>query len=197
MLPGFFSLSFPCSADRERYWPPCKVVFFGLATNTLHVRNNKNYMERFCLCSLRSHLNVLICFPSLTGGCSEGLDAFIISLNKGFQSWRFCTPERDVLEYRALRLRHHIETAPISNRWVFTSNHNPRPTRPISLTKPTHRVLRPSAKIGTTRSARLALAILVWLALGYGLTTRSAGVGGSGLVLAIDRVRSGLPWVVV
>ena len=32
--------SFPCSADHERYWPPCKVVFFGSATNTLNVRNN-------------------------------------------------------------------------------------------------------------------------------------------------------------
>ena len=34
--------SFPCSADHERDWPPCKVVFFGLATNTLNVRNNNN-----------------------------------------------------------------------------------------------------------------------------------------------------------
>ena len=34
--------SFPCSADHERDWPPCKVVFFGLATNTLNVRNNSS-----------------------------------------------------------------------------------------------------------------------------------------------------------
>ena len=27
---------FPCSADHERDWPPFKVVFFGLATNTLN-----------------------------------------------------------------------------------------------------------------------------------------------------------------
>ena len=27
--------------DHERDWPPCKVVFFGLATNALNVRNNK------------------------------------------------------------------------------------------------------------------------------------------------------------
>ena len=33
--------SFLCSADPERDWPPCKVVF-GLATNTLNVRNNNN-----------------------------------------------------------------------------------------------------------------------------------------------------------
>ena len=37
----FILLSFPCSADHERDWPPCIVVFFGLATNTLNVRNNK------------------------------------------------------------------------------------------------------------------------------------------------------------
>ena len=33
---------FPCSADHERDWPPCRVVFFGLATNALNVRNNNN-----------------------------------------------------------------------------------------------------------------------------------------------------------
>ena len=32
-LPDFFFFFFPCSADHERDWPPCKVVFFGLATN--------------------------------------------------------------------------------------------------------------------------------------------------------------------
>ena len=35
-LPDFFFS--PCSADHERDWPPCKVVFFGLATNVLNVR---------------------------------------------------------------------------------------------------------------------------------------------------------------
>ena len=38
----FFLFSFPCSADHERDWPPCKVVFFGLATNALNVRNINN-----------------------------------------------------------------------------------------------------------------------------------------------------------
>ena len=33
---------FPCSADHERDWPPCKVVFFGLATHALNVRNNND-----------------------------------------------------------------------------------------------------------------------------------------------------------
>ena len=40
-LPDFFFF-FPCSADHERDWPPCKVIFFGLATNALNVRNNNN-----------------------------------------------------------------------------------------------------------------------------------------------------------
>ena len=38
----FLLFSFPCSADHERDWPPCKVVFFGLATNTLNARNKQN-----------------------------------------------------------------------------------------------------------------------------------------------------------
>ena len=38
----FFLFSFPCSADHERDWPPCKVVFSGWATSTLNVKNNKN-----------------------------------------------------------------------------------------------------------------------------------------------------------
>ena len=40
-LPGLFFFS-PCSAGKMRDWPPCKVVFFGLATNALNVRNNNN-----------------------------------------------------------------------------------------------------------------------------------------------------------
>ena len=35
----FLLFSFPYSADHERDWPPCKLVFFGLATNT-NMRNN-------------------------------------------------------------------------------------------------------------------------------------------------------------
>ena len=35
-------LFFPCSAEHERDWPPCQVVFFGLANNALNVRNNNN-----------------------------------------------------------------------------------------------------------------------------------------------------------
>ena len=38
----FIFIFFPCSADHERDWPPCKVVFFGLATIALNVRNNNN-----------------------------------------------------------------------------------------------------------------------------------------------------------
>ena len=40
-----------------------------------------NAMKRFCLSTLRSHLNVLT-FPPLTGGSSEGLDAFRLFLGK-------------------------------------------------------------------------------------------------------------------
>ena len=40
-LPDFFFFS-PCSADHERDWPPCTVVFFELATNALNVINNNN-----------------------------------------------------------------------------------------------------------------------------------------------------------
>ena len=38
-------------------------------------RTRLNAMKRFCICSLCFHLNVLAFFL-LTGGCSEGLDAF-------------------------------------------------------------------------------------------------------------------------
>ena len=51
----FLFYFFPCSADHERDWPPCKVVFFGLATNALNVRNNNNneaLEERSCMFSL-------------------------------------------------------------------------------------------------------------------------------------------------
>ena len=34
----FILLFLPCSADHERDQPPCKVLFFGLAINTLNVR---------------------------------------------------------------------------------------------------------------------------------------------------------------
>ena len=60
-----FLFSFPCSADHERDWPPCKVVFFGLATNTLYsntlnVRNNKQQysaesVDHMCVCFLPIH----------------------------------------------------------------------------------------------------------------------------------------------
>ena len=40
-LPDFFFF-FPCSANHERDWPPCKIVFSGLATNALNMRNNNN-----------------------------------------------------------------------------------------------------------------------------------------------------------
>ena len=39
-----------------------------------------NTMKRICICSLLSDLNVLT-FSPLTGGCSEGLDAFRFFFN--------------------------------------------------------------------------------------------------------------------
>ena len=41
-----------------------------------HRGTRLNAMKRLCICSLRSHLNVFTFLP-LTGGCSEGLGAFI------------------------------------------------------------------------------------------------------------------------
>ena len=42
-LPDFLFFNFfPCSADHERDWPPCKVFFSWLAINALNVRNNNN-----------------------------------------------------------------------------------------------------------------------------------------------------------
>ena len=38
----FFFLFFSCSADHERDWSPCKIVFLGLATNALNVSNNNS-----------------------------------------------------------------------------------------------------------------------------------------------------------
>ena len=53
LLPDFFFLFlFPCSTDHERNWPPCEVVFFGLATNALNVGNNNRRMLRRSRCAL-------------------------------------------------------------------------------------------------------------------------------------------------
>ena len=41
-LPDFFFFFFFLFSRHERDWPPCKVVFFGLATNALNVRNNRS-----------------------------------------------------------------------------------------------------------------------------------------------------------
>ena len=47
-----------------------------LLTQCYHHRGTRlNALKRCCLCSLKSHLYVLS-FSPLTGGCSEGLDAF-------------------------------------------------------------------------------------------------------------------------
>ena len=59
--PDFFSFSFFLySADHERDWPPCKVVFFGLATNALNVRNNDNNNSQGRSCDIYMPLILLI-----------------------------------------------------------------------------------------------------------------------------------------
>ena len=55
--------SFPCSANHERDWPPCKVVFFGLATNTLNVRNNNSNNK------LMYHKKIYVSFMALKVYC--------------------------------------------------------------------------------------------------------------------------------
>ena len=57
-LPDFFFFFFPCSADHERDWPPCKVVFFGLATNALNVRNK---LTRSFLLNSKNNDTVPLC----------------------------------------------------------------------------------------------------------------------------------------
>ena len=42
LLDFLFFIFLSCLADHERDWSQCKVVFFGLATNALNVRNNNN-----------------------------------------------------------------------------------------------------------------------------------------------------------
>ena len=46
-LPAFFFFFVLCSADHERDWPPCKVVFYGSATNALNVRNNYSVFVQY------------------------------------------------------------------------------------------------------------------------------------------------------
>ena len=78
MLPDFFLFSFfRCSADHERDWPPCKVVFFGLAINALNVKQNRfdifHKKNGFGPFSYKFFVPIRVGLP---GGCSEGLDAF-------------------------------------------------------------------------------------------------------------------------
>ena len=70
-------------------WCPCMAISVSVQHNGgflpdviilltefyYHRGTRLSTMKRFCLCSLWSHLNVLAFFP-LTGGCSEGLNAF-------------------------------------------------------------------------------------------------------------------------
>ena len=53
-----FLFFFPCSADpdHERECSPCKVVFFGLETITLNVRNNNNNNNNNSLARIRGDM---------------------------------------------------------------------------------------------------------------------------------------------
>ena len=53
--------SFLCSADQEWDWPPCKVHFSDLGTNTLNVRNNNNQMTKFFKATRRAEYVKLKC----------------------------------------------------------------------------------------------------------------------------------------
>ena len=64
----FYFYFFPCSADHERDWPPCKVVFFGLATNALNVRNNNKIFQVSRVCcnfDAFSFIDSIICIVYL------------------------------------------------------------------------------------------------------------------------------------
>ena len=55
-LPDVFFFP-PGSADHKRDWPPCKkyqVVFFGLATNALNVRNNNSGFVFFIILYIKN-----------------------------------------------------------------------------------------------------------------------------------------------
>ena len=75
----FLSFFFPCSSDHERDWPPCEIVFFGLATNSLNVRNSNN-----------NNNNCLEC-------CQRRLsDVLLVAIQKSHQMWynKFCSSRR-------------------------------------------------------------------------------------------------------
>ena len=70
---------FPCSADHERGWPRCKVVFFGLATNALNVRNNNNNNNNIGPTTIQ--LNAVLLGESTTEKTQEFLYYCISSSN--------------------------------------------------------------------------------------------------------------------
>ena len=57
-------------------WPSVPISKYVVPISLATDRGTRLHaMKRFCICSLRSYLNVLTFFP-LTGRCSEGLGAF-------------------------------------------------------------------------------------------------------------------------
>ena len=79
-LPVFsLSVSFPCSEDHERDWPPSKVVFV-LATNTPNVRNNNNNNNSNNCDEIYPllHYDAFVCFLSNCRGYARMYFLFVI-----------------------------------------------------------------------------------------------------------------------
>ena len=73
------NINFPCSADHEQDWQPYPVDPYScyMCDHNVGEKRTVNlytYITRYAG-TPESHLNVMTFF-SLTGGCSEGLDAF-------------------------------------------------------------------------------------------------------------------------
>ena len=77
----FYFLFFPCSADHERDWPLAG-SFFGLATNTLNVRNNNSNnnnevsSDHLPLDQLPTAMNDVLEVGVDPQNCSNGLESF-------------------------------------------------------------------------------------------------------------------------
>ena len=73
------NINFPCSADHEQDWQPYPVDPYSCYMCDHNIGEKPTvilytYINRY-VGTPESHLNVMTFF-SLTGGCSEGLDAF-------------------------------------------------------------------------------------------------------------------------
>ena len=78
------NINFSCSADHEQDWQPYPVLYIYICDHNIGEKPTVilyTYINRYAG-TPKSHLNVMTFF-CLTGGCSEGLDAFrFFSKNK-------------------------------------------------------------------------------------------------------------------